>query len=98
MRTVAGRIVYVSVVDISRTGACVTRRGGIEVDQKDEVTLEFNDFDLQQKLSLPSQVQWVKATPSSTQIGLQFLQGPLLPGTMLDEFFDRSLATRGGGT
>jgi hypothetical protein len=96
MRTVSGRILHVSVSDISRTGACVIRRGGIDVDQDEQVILDFSDTEHQQKLSLPSLVQWVNSTTYNTQIGLRFLQGPLLPGTMLDAYFDRSLLARGG--
>ncbi|WP_216903415.1 PilZ domain-containing protein [Synechococcus sp. CCY 9618] len=94
MRTLSGRIVHVSVTDISRAGVCVIRRGGIDVAAAEEVTVEFSDAERQQKLSLPSRVEWVKPTAYNSQIGLRFLQGPLLPGTMLDEYLDQSLTIR----
>lgn len=96
MRTVSGRTVYVSVTDLSRSGVCVIRRGGIDVDPNDEVMLEFSDSELNQKLALPSRVEWVKASTYSTTMGLNFLKGPLLPGTMLDPYLDQFLSPRGG--
>ncbi|KEF40694.1 MAG: hypothetical protein ER33_15665 [Cyanobium sp. CACIAM 14] len=80
--------------DISRTGACVIRRGGIDVEPKEEVILDFGDADRQQRLSLPSLVKWVNGTSYNTVIGLHFVQGPLLPGTMLDEYLDLCLVPR----
>lgn len=72
------------------------RRGGIQLDPHEDVILDFSDRELNLELSLPSQVQWVKEKNFNTEVGLRFLTGPLLPGTMLDEYLDRSLFGRGG--
>ena len=96
LKTLLGRIAYVTVNDLSRSGACVVRRGGIEIEPDEEVILDFSDMERNQHLSLPSQVQWVKEKNYNTQIGLRFLNGPLLPGTMLDDYLDQPLLGRGG--
>ncbi len=72
------------------------RRGGIELDPNENVVLDFSDSELSLDLSVPSQVQWVKEKNYNTEIGLLFLTGPLLPGTMLDQYLDQSLAVREG--
>ena len=87
---------YVTVTDLSRSGACVVRRGGIELDANETVVLDFSNSDLNLDLSVPSQVQWVREKNYNTEIGLRFLTGPLLPGTMLDQYLDQPLAVRDG--
>jgi hypothetical protein len=96
LRTQAGRMAYVTVTDLSRSGACVIRRGGIELDANENVVLDFSDSELNLVLSVPSQVQWVREKHYNTEIGLSFLTGPLLPGTMLDRYLDQPLAVRDG--
>ncbi|MEA5417070.1 PilZ domain-containing protein [Synechococcus sp. BA-132 BA5] len=96
LRTHSGRLAYVTVTDLSRSGACVIRRGGIEFDQQEHVILDFSDAELNKELAIPSQVQWVREKNYNTEIGLLFLNGPLLPGTMLDEYLDKPLALRDG--
>nr|WP_286194311.1 PilZ domain-containing protein [Synechococcus sp. CCY 0621] len=96
LRTLSGRLAYVTVTDLSRSGACVIRRGGIELDPNENVVLDFSDGELNLDLSVPSQVQWVKEKNYNTEIGLRFLTGPLLPGTMLDQYLDQPLAAREG--
>ena len=72
------------------------RSGGIEFDQQEHVILDFSDAELNKELAIPSQVQWVREKNYNTEIGLLFLKGPLLPGTMLDEYLDKPLALRDG--
>ena len=96
LRTHSGRLAYVTVTDLSRSGACVIRRGCIELERNENVTLTINDVELSQELCLPSQVQWYKEKNFNTEIGLRFLKGPLLPGSVLDQYLDQSLAIREG--
>ncbi len=92
----SGRPVYVNLRDVSRTGACIVRRGGLDVRENENVLFEVSDFEIQQKVSLPSRVQWVNASGYNTVVGLVFDNGPLLPGTLLDTYLDQSLKGRGG--
>jgi hypothetical protein len=94
LRLPTGRTVYVTVRDLSRTGACIIRRGDVEIHAEDEVMLEVSDSEGQQKLSLPASVKWVDESGYSTVVGLAFSQGPLLPGSLLDRYLDQSLALR----
>jgi hypothetical protein len=91
----SGRSVYVNLRDISRTGACTVRRGALEVKENENVLFEVSDFEIQQKVSLPSRVQWVDSSGYNTVVGLVFNDGPLLPGTLLDAYLDQSLLARG---
>jgi hypothetical protein len=91
MRLATGRTVYVTVRDLSRSGACVIRRGDLEIQKEEEVLLMVSDDESQQKVSLPSRVQWVDSGGYNTIMGLSFNEGPLLPGSLLDEFLDQSL-------
>lgn len=95
IRLSTGRTVYVTVGDISRTGACVVRRGSFEVAANEEVLFDVSDYERQRSVSLPARVQWVNAKSYNTLVGLVFTEGPLLPGTMLDEYLDRTLIPRG---
>ncbi len=95
IRLSSGRTVYVTVGDISRTGACVIRRGSLEVVANEEVLLDISDYEKHQSTSLPARVQWVNIRSYNTLVGLAFSDGPLLPGTMLDQYFDQTLNVRG---
>lgn len=95
IRLSSGRTVYVTVGDISRTGACVIRRGSLEVVANEEVLLDISDYEQHQNISLPARVQWVNTRSYNTLVGLLFSQGPLLPGTMLDQYLDKTLMARG---
>ena len=95
IRLSTGRTVYVTVGDVSRTGACVVRRGSLDVSADEEVLLDISDYEKHQSVSLPARVQWVNSRSYNTLVGLAFRDGPLLPGTMLDEYFDQTLQTRG---
>jgi len=91
------RTVYVTVGDISRTGAYVVRRGELEVMADEDVPLEVSDYESNQNVSLQSRVKWVRTKSYNTLVGLVFTEGPLLPGTMLDQYLDRTLMGRGSG-
>jgi 23S rRNA G2069 N7-methylase RlmK/C1962 C5-methylase RlmI len=91
IRLSSGRTVYVTVGDISRTGACVVRRGSLEVVANEDVLLDISDYENHQSVSLPARVQWVNSRSYNTLVGLVFAEGPLLPGTMLDQYLDRTL-------
>jgi hypothetical protein len=91
----SGRTVYVTVDDISRTGACVVRRGGLEVVANEDVLLDVSDYEHNQNVSLPARVQWVNSRSYNTLVGLVFTEGPLLPGTMLDQYLDQALNFHG---
>ena len=95
IRLFTGRTVYVTVGDVSRTGACVVRRGSLEVTTDEEVLLDISDYEQHQSVSLPARVQWVNTRSYNTLVGLAFSDGPLLPGTMLDQYFDQTLQVRG---
>ncbi|MCT0207748.1 PilZ domain-containing protein [Synechococcus sp. CS-1332] len=97
IRLSSGRTVYVTVGDISRTGACVVRRGDLEVVENEEVLLDVSDYEQHQNVSLSARVQWVSTRSYNTLVGLVFTEGPLLPGTMLDQYLDRTLMPRGSG-
>ncbi|MEA5391426.1 PilZ domain-containing protein [Cyanobium gracile UHCC 0139] len=96
IRLATGRTVYVTVGDVSRTGACVVRRGSLEVTADEEVLLDISDYEKHQSVSLPARVQWVNTRSYNTLVGLAFSDGPLLPGTMLDQYLDQTLQMRGG--
>jgi hypothetical protein len=95
IRLPSGRTVYVTVGDISRTGACVIRRGTLDVVANEKVLLDVSDYERQQSVSLPASVQWVNSHSHNTLVGLVFSKGPLLPGTMLDQYLDRTLRPQG---
>ncbi|MEA5410512.1 PilZ domain-containing protein [Synechococcus sp. BA-120 BA3] len=95
IRLSTGRTVYVTVGDVSRTGACVVRRGSLEVTTDEEVLLDISDYEQHQSVSLPARVQWVNTRSYNTLVGLAFSDGPLLPGTMLDQYLDQTLQMRG---
>ncbi len=95
IRLSTGRTVYVTVGDISRTGACVIRRGSLEVVANEDVLLDISDYEQHQNISLAARVQWVNTRSYNTLVGLVFSEGPLLPGTMLDQYFDQTLKARG---
>lgn len=82
---------FVMLADISRAGACIVRRGGLEVKPSDQVFLNISDYGLFRNVYLSACVQWVKTWNHKTLLGLAFTEGPLLPGTILDQYFDRAL-------
>lgn len=95
LRLSTGRTVYVKVGDVSRTGACVECRRPIEVTADEEVLLHISDDEQHQSVSLPARVQWVISRSYNTLVGLAFSEGPLLPGTLLDQYYDQIVQMRG---
>jgi len=91
----SGRTDFVSLSDISRTGACVVRRGSLELTANDEVFLNLSDYKLFQNVYLPACVKWVNTLKHKTLVGLAFKEGPLLPGSILDLYLDRALMLPG---
>ncbi|WP_159819767.1 PilZ domain-containing protein [Cyanobium sp. Copco_Reservoir_LC18] len=90
---------FVMLADISRAGACIVRRGRLEVKPSDRVFLNISDYGLFRNIHLSACVQWVKTWNHRTLLGLAFTEGPLLPGTILDQYLDRALlAPRSLGT
>lgn len=87
----SGRKAYVTVCDISRKGACVVRRGPLDVAANEEVLLDVSDFEADQDLVLATSVRWVNNLSYKTIVGLAFTDGPLLPGSKFDQYLDRAL-------
>ena len=87
----SGRKAYVTIGDISRAGACVVRRGPLDVTANDEVLLDVSDHEVDQALVLSANVRWVNSLSQKTLVGLAFTEGPLLPGSILDQYLDRAL-------
>lgn len=87
----SGRTGFVTLVDISRTGACIARQGSLEVKPDDEISLDVSDSRLLQNVVLPALVKWINICSGKTLVGLFFPEGPLLTGTLLDEYLDRAL-------
>lgn len=82
---------FVMLADISRAGACIVRRGSLEVKPSDRVFLNISDYGLFRNVYLSACVQWMNIWNHQTLLGLAFTEGPLLPGTILDQYFDRAL-------
>ena len=82
---------FVTLADISRAGACIVRRGLLEVKPSDQVFLNISDYGLFRNVYLSACVQWMNIWNHKTLLGLAFTEGPLLPGTILDQYFDRAL-------
>ncbi len=81
--------------DISRAGACIVRRGTLDVKENDRVFLNISDYGLFQNVYLPACVKWMKSWNHKILVGLAFTDGPLLPGTLLDQYFDKALLAPG---
>ncbi len=87
----SGRSGYVTLVDISRTGACIARQGSLEVKADDEISLDVSDDRLIQNVVLRALVKWINNCNDKTLVGLFFPEGPLLTGSLLDQYLDRPL-------
>lgn len=85
---------FVTLGDISRSGACVIRHGSLEVVANDEVFLNVSDY-ISQNVYLSACVKWVNTWKDKTRVGLAFTEGSLLPGTLLDQYFDSALSAPG---
>ncbi|MCP9920819.1 PilZ domain-containing protein [Cyanobium sp. Cruz CV13-4-11] len=87
----SGSAGFVTLGDISRTGACIVHRGSLEVNANDHVFLNVSDNRLFQNVYLSACVKWINILNHNIVVGLAFTEGPVLPGTILDQYLDRSL-------
>jgi len=91
----SGHSDFVTLCDISRAGACILRRGSLDINMNDQVYLNISDYGLFQNVYLAACVKWINTLNYKIHVGLAFAQGPLLPGTILDQYFDRVLLAPG---
>jgi hypothetical protein len=91
----SGHSDFVTLGDISRAGACIVRRGSLDIKTNDQVFLNISDYGLFQNVYLAACVKWINILNHKIHVGLAFTQGPLLPGTILDQYFDRVLLAPG---
>ncbi len=91
----SGRSGFVTLGDISRAGACIVRQGSLEVQPNDQIFLSISDHDLFRNVYLSACVKWMTVLNQQIRIGLAFTEGPLLPGTILDQYFDKALRAPG---
>lgn len=91
----SGHSDFVTLGDISRAGACIVRRGSLDIKTNDQVFLNISDYGLFQNVYLAACVKWINTLNHKIHVGLAFTQGPLLPGTILDQYFDRVLLAPG---
>ena len=91
----SGHSDFVTLSDISRAGACILRRGSLDINMNDQVFLNISDYGLFQNVYLAACVKWINTLNYKIHVGLAFAQGPLLPGTILDQYFDRVLLAPG---
>jgi hypothetical protein len=87
----SGSAGFVTLGDISRAGACIVRRGSLEINANDHVFLSVSDNRLFQNVYLSACVKWMNILNHKIVVGLAFTEGPVLPGTILDQYLDRSL-------
>lgn len=87
----SGRKAYVTIDNLSRTGACVVRLGTLDLDANDVVLLDASDYEADQELLLSASVRWVNNLGYKTCVGLAFTEGALLPGSKFDQYLDRAL-------
>ncbi|MEA5442283.1 PilZ domain-containing protein [Cyanobium gracile] len=85
----------VTLGDISRAGARIVRRGLMEVKINDQVFLNVSDYALFRNVYLSACVKWMTTMNHKIHMGLAFTEGPVLPGTILDQYFDRALLAPG---
>jgi len=88
----SGSAGFVTLGDISRAGACVVRRGSLDVNANDHVFLSISDHRLSQNVYLSARVKWMNIWNYKIVVGLAFTEGPVLPGTILDQYLDRVLS------
>jgi hypothetical protein len=91
----SGRTGFVTLSDISRAGACIVRRGLLDVKPDDRVFLNISDYGLFKSVYLSACVRWINIWNQKILVGLAFSKGPLLPGTILDQYFDKALMAPG---
>lgn len=86
---------FVTLGDISRAGACIERPGSLEVQPNDQIFLSISDHGLFRNVYLSACVKWMTVLNQKIRMGLAFTEGPLLPGTILDQYFDKALLAPG---
>ncbi len=91
----SGHSGFVTLGDISRAGACIVRRGSLEIQPNDQIFLSISDHGLFQNVYLSACVKWMTVLNQRIRMGLAFTEGPLLPGTILDQYFDKALQAPG---
>lgn len=91
----SGHSGFVTLGDISRAGACIVRRGSLEVPPNDQIFLSISDHGLFRNVYLSACVKWMTVLSQKIRMGLAFTEGPLLPGTILDQYFDKALRAPG---
>jgi hypothetical protein len=91
----SGHSDFVTLGDISRAGACIVRRGSLDIKTNDQVFLSISDYGLFKNVYLAACVKWINTLNHPIHVGLAFTKGPLLPGTILDQYFDRVLLAPG---
>jgi hypothetical protein len=91
----SGHSGFVTLGDISRAGACIVRRGSLEVQPNDLIFLSISDYGLFRNVYLSACVKWMTVLNQKIRMGLAFTEGPLLPGTILDQYLDKALQTPG---
>ena len=77
---------FVTLRDISKTGACVVRQGALEVDEDDSIIFEARNYDSGSTISIASNVRWVRKTGFNTYVGLSFIGTTLTPKALLKLF------------
>jgi hypothetical protein len=77
---------FVTLRDISRTGACVVRQGKLEVKEDDSVIFEARNYESGATIKIPSKVCWTRETGFNTYAGLSFINTTLQPKALLKLF------------
>lgn len=78
--------VVVTLRDVSRLGACVTRASRLELAPGAVVRLDLHDRQNGESLSTRARIRWVRFGGFNTYIGLLFIPGPLREGSMLERY------------
>ena len=77
---------FVTLRDISKTGACVVRQGTLEVEEDESIIFEARNYDSGAAISIASSVRWVRKTGLNTYVGLSFISTTLTPKALLKLF------------
>lgn len=76
----------VTLRDVSRTGACVVRASRLPIEPGAMARLDVRNNQTGAAMSARVVVRWVRYGGMNTYVGLQFVPGPLRPGTMLEPY------------
>lgn len=66
--------VYVTLLDISRGGCCIVRKGRLNLHPGEGLQIDVWTGNIQNKLTLPARVCWVQQLEANGRAGLRFLQ------------------------